>query len=104
MSISSTDRQHVVVTVQTEQIDILTADEFGSEVDVGVDAALAVGATRLTLDFGAVTFIDSMGVGKLIDARTRAEKAGCRLDLVNPSRAVRVALEVLGLDTMFGVA
>jgi anti-anti-sigma factor len=103
MSIAAPDQQHLTIPIRTTQIDLVTADSFGDELRAAVDRASDAGAARLTLDLDLVTFIDSMGVGALLDARTRCGALDCRLDLTNAHRPVRLAFDVLGLLDTFGL-
>ncbi len=103
MSIAAPDQEHLTVPIRTAEIDLRTAGDFTAEIAAAMERADEVHAERLTLDLDAVTFIDSMGVGALIDARARCEEHGCRLDLTNAHRPVRMAFDVLGLLTAFGL-
>ena len=57
---------------------------------------------RLVVDLGGVTFIDSTGLGVLIEARSRLENQDAFL-LAAPGLETRRALEVSGLDRHFSV-
>jgi anti-sigma B factor antagonist len=58
----------------------------------------------IELDIAGVRFIDSAGIRGLLHRRAEAERAGCRLVLVNPTNWVRQVLRVTGLLETFGVA
>ena len=103
MSIAAPDQEHLTVPIRTTEIDLRTAGDFTTELQEAMHRAEEVGAERLTLDLADVTFIDSMGVGALIDARARCEERGRRLDLTNAHRPVRLAFDVLGLLETFGL-
>ena len=60
------------------------------------------GPARLVVDLARVTFIDSTGLGVLIEARTRLRDAGAFL-LASPGLETRRALEISGLDRHFAV-
>jgi anti-sigma B factor antagonist len=57
---------------------------------------------RLIVDLSAVTFIDSTGLGVLIEARTKLANRRALL-LAGPGLETRRALEISGLDRHFGV-
>jgi anti-sigma B factor antagonist len=57
---------------------------------------------RLVIDLSRVTFIDSTGLGVLIEARTRLENRRAFL-LASPGLETRRALEISGLDRHFAV-
>jgi anti-anti-sigma factor len=101
---SMTSEEHdLTVVVRTTQIDLSSASEFDAEVVAAVEAALRLGAHRLLLDVGAVEFMDSGGISRLIDARNRLADGSCRLELQNVQREVLRVLDVLGLKTAFAV-
>lgn len=77
------------------EIDASTADEF----------AAAVGSLgpHVTIDCGECDFIDSAGLTVLLALRTRVNREGGSVRLVNPSPAVRRLIEVSGLDGVFVV-
>ena len=58
----------------------------------------------IELDLSAVTFVDSSGIGALVQARRVAEKGGARIVLVNPSHTVVRVLALVGLEGYFAVA
>jgi anti-anti-sigma factor len=97
------DQGHLTVAITLPEIDIRTAPEFSEELRNALAEAERTGARHLTLDMGAVTFIDSMGIGAIIDASRVAGERGCRLDLAHVNRPVQLALDVLGLDEMLAV-
>jgi anti-sigma B factor antagonist len=57
---------------------------------------------RLIVELSGVTFIDSTGLGVLIEARTRLANRDTFL-LVSPGLETRRALEISGLDRHFAV-
>jgi anti-sigma B factor antagonist len=57
----------------------------------------------IELDVAGVRFIDSAGIRGLLHRRAEAERAGCRLVLVNPTEWVRRVLRATGLLETFGV-
>ena len=57
---------------------------------------------RLVVDLSRVTFIDSTGLGVLIEARTRLPNKRAFI-LASPGLETRRALEISGLDRHFAV-
>lgn len=55
-------------------------------------------ASRVVVDLGGVTFIDSSGINILIAARNAAGGAGGWLRLVGPTESVLRTLQLVGLD------
>jgi anti-anti-sigma factor len=66
-------------------------------------AAIHQHHTDVHVDMSSVTFMDSTGLQVLLAARRRAELAGGRLNLLNPTRAVLRVLEVTGVDHLFEI-
>lgn len=52
---------------------------------------------KLVVDMAGVTFIDSMGLSILIQAKHHLEAAGGGLTIVNPSERIRYVLEIAGV-------
>ena len=93
----------IAVAITTTEIDLTTAEAFDTELEAAVVTAQEREATRLTLDFGAVHFLDSGGISQLIDARNRLGEVGCRLEVSHVQRPVERVFDVLGLKTSFAV-
>src|SRR4051794_1022984 len=68
-----------------------------SKVAGALSAALATTASTVILDLGAVTFIDSAGIGMLLGAAERSSRDRNRLRIV-PSRAVARLTALGGLQ------
>jgi anti-sigma B factor antagonist len=64
--------------------------------------ACANGAERVVVDLSEVEFIDSTGLGVLIEARTRLKNRRAFL-LAAPGLETRRALEISGLDRHFAL-
>jgi anti-sigma B factor antagonist len=58
----------------------------------------------LVLDLGAVTLLDSAGIGALVGCWKLANGAGCVLSLRNPRPLAYTQLELTGLLDVLGVA
>lgn len=85
--VSSTDG---VVTLRVSgQLDV----ETGPELDRHLAAAGAEAVNRIVLEFDGVDFMDSSGIAVLLGAAGR----GARLELRNPSKAVRRVIDITGL-------
>jgi anti-sigma B factor antagonist len=60
--------------------------------------------TVLDIDMANVTFMDCSTVHALVRIHATAERAGCRMRILNPQPIVARMLEVLGLVDAFGTA
>jgi anti-sigma B factor antagonist len=87
------------VLALTGEIDFLTAEAWSE----AIGAALLDGPSTLVLDMGAVAFIDSTGLGMLVDTRSRCQRGPTTLELSPVSVAVRNLLHLAGLETVFAV-
>jgi anti-sigma B factor antagonist len=83
----------------------------GGEIDLSTAPALeeAAGAllderpNTLVLDFGAVPFCDSSGIGVLVRLYNRATVIGCRLVVRRPTANVLAVLEMTSLTRILRI-
>ena len=87
-----------VLSVRGE-IDVASAPRF----QASVTDLLAWSSDTLIVDMSEVTFIDSIGLGVLIDAEKRSRAANKSLRLVVTQPPVRRLLELTGLDEVLSV-
>lgn len=66
-----------------------------------VDNLLSSGATRIVIQLEHVNFVDSAGIGSLIEIHRKTKARGGRLMLTNLGPKLRQALELAGLLTIF---
>ena len=66
-----------------------------------VDDLVRAGRTRLVLNLGGVSIIDSTGLGGLLSKRTAVMDAGGQLKLLNLSERVRDLIVTTKLETVF---
>ncbi len=59
---------------------------------------------RLIVNLSKVDYIDSSGVGALVDAYRRLKRDGAQMILVAPSERVQGILEITRLDQFFQIA
>lgn len=79
--------------------------EIASELSAaGVEAARTTDHERIVVDFGGVTFLDSTGIGALVEIRTAALEAGKDLRIRNVTPRVERLLRITGLTEAFPVA
>jgi anti-sigma B factor antagonist len=68
-----------------------------------IDAALDAGKSRIVLDLGGVTAIDSSGIGEMVASYTTVTKRGGSLKLLRLSPKINDILHVTQLITVFDV-
>ena len=90
-------RMHPIVVVRGE-IDVASSPVLRAE----LAALLGGGARSITLDLGAVSFIDSSGLGVLVGALKRLRDGdGGTFNIVDVRDPVRRVFEITGLDQLF---
>ena len=68
-----------------------------------IQQSLEEGKTKLLLDLGGVTAIDSSGIGEMVACYTTVTKRGGQLKLLNLSPKINDILHVTQLITVFDV-
>lgn len=74
-----------------------------SQVEIVVDELLEKGHRWFVMDFDAVGFIDSAGIGLIIKLASAIEKQGGTLSLCNPQQNVHNVFSMLGIETRFQI-
>lgn len=88
------------VLVVRGEVDVYTADQLAL---AGMDSLANAALRTLTVDLSAVSFIDSTGIGALIQVRNAAVEGGKQLVVRQPSPRVRRILSLAGLSAVFGI-
>jgi anti-anti-sigma factor len=81
------------------ELDISSAPAFEQAVNQALDGQ----GREFRLDMSGLTFMDSTGAKALIHVQKHVERLGRRLVIVSPTHAVRMVLDILGLDQVFDV-
>lgn len=63
-----------------------------------VHSAVTAGNTKVVIDLTAVDFIDSSGLGALINGLKSTRQAGGDLRIAGPTEQVRLVLELTNMD------
>jgi anti-sigma B factor antagonist len=95
---SVAERNGAIIVHLTGELDLYNAQVVRDE----LFGAAARSPERLIVELSQLTFIDSTGLGALIEARTRMPNRKAFL-LVGPGLETRRALEISGLDRHFAV-
>jgi anti-anti-sigma factor len=96
----STQRTAATLTITVQgELDGASVGELTSH----CDDAMELGVTDVVLDCRALDFVDSKGIGGLLELKRCLEEAGGVLVLFAPSPTVRQTLEVTRLDQVFTV-
>jgi len=80
-----------------------TSGEPVSSFENAFQRALSSGNISLVLDLEAVSFIDSSGIGSVVNALRQANKAGGSVKLLNPSNIVAKTFKMVGILSLFSI-
>ena len=94
-----TDEAGTVTLAPAGEIDVSTAPQMR---ELLVDAIAS--GHPVVVDLGAVTFIDSTGIGVFVMAHKRLDANGSMMVLCAPTEQVRALLEITGLDAVMACA
>jgi anti-sigma B factor antagonist len=86
-----------VVSVSGE-VDLATSPELRDALNAALEAS-----TQVVIDLSQVSFLDSTGLGVLVQAHQRAEAEGASLRLVVTESSVRRVIDVTGLSRVFSL-
>ena len=81
------------------ELDTVTAPRLRQELVALVEA----GESRVVVDLGSMTFVDSTGLGVLVGGLKRFRAVSGDLLLRSPTLAARKALEITGLTQVFTI-
>ncbi len=81
----------------------LTSGEAVNQFEKAFQQTIAGGHIFLVIDLEALPYIDSSGIGSLVNALRQINKVGGTVKLVNPSPFVAKTLKMVGILTLFGV-
>ena len=88
----------VVVTVDGD----ITLNKGGDVVlKDKINSLLQQGHKKLLVDLGGVSYVDSAGLGQLVQIHTTASNSGAKLKLVNVTKRLKDLLVVTKLVTVF---
>ena len=81
----------------------VTLGEESNQLRTKLKDILSQGKTRVILDLGEVTYIDSAGLGALVSGFTSAQNQGANLKLANLTKRFNEQLHITKLVTVFDV-
>jgi anti-sigma B factor antagonist len=81
----------------------LVSGEPVAQFENAFQSALADGYIFLILDLEALPYIDSSGIGSVVNALRQSTKVGGNARLVNPSSFVTKTFKMVGILSLFGV-
>jgi anti-sigma B factor antagonist len=102
MALNIIEKEVNGVTV-LELVGRVTLGEESNQLRNKLKDVLSQGKTRLVLDLGEVTYIDSAGLGTLVSGFTSAQNQGANLKLANLTKRFNEQLNITKLVTVFDV-
>lgn len=96
---TTVDPGHTVVLAVSGEIDLLTADEFESQ----LKSVLSPPNEVVILDLSDVKFFSSAGLSVLLASAESAKSSGISFRLVTTERVVLRPLEVTGVSNFFTI-
>ncbi len=100
------------MTTSTRQVGGVTVVDISGRIELGEESAalrdlvcdlLSKGDKEILLNLGDVHYIDSSGLGSLVNAFTRVRKQGGELKLLNLTNKVSDLMQITKLYTVFDV-
>ena len=81
----------------------ITLREGGVTLRDAIQDTLKTGTTKLIVDMGGVSYMDSSGVGELTAAYTSARNKGCEVKLLHLTKRIDGLMQITKLVTIFGI-
>ncbi len=81
----------------------LVSGEPVSQFESAFQSALATGHVYLILDLESLPYLDSCGIGSIVNALRLATKQGGTVKLVNPTSFISKTFKMVGILGLFGV-
>ena len=97
MDVTRKDIKSGVTVLQLAgKLNMVTAPDLRQE----VGAAVASGKTRLVIDLSSVDFMDSSGLGALVNGLKTARQAGGDLRIAAPNEQVQLVLRLTNMERL----
>ena len=97
------ERQSGDVTVLTITGEITLRAGGDVQLKDKIQSLLQQGHKKILLDLGGVSYVDSAGLGQLVQATVTASKNGGKLKLLNLTKRLNDLLVVTKLSTVFDI-
>jgi anti-sigma B factor antagonist len=99
ISVSHTTAGSVPIVAVSGEVDVYSAPALKDK----ISELIGTGQHTLIVDLGNVTFLDSTGLGVLVEARTATAEAGGVLPLVCSQERILKLFTITGLDGVFSI-
>jgi anti-sigma B factor antagonist len=99
IAISHTTAGTIPIVTVSGEVDVYSAPALKDKIIELVGS----GNNTLIVDLGKVTFLDSTGLGVLVEARTATAEAGGHLRVVCTQQRILKLFTITGLDGVFSI-
>ena len=99
ISVARSTAREIPVVAVTGEVDVYSAPALKDK----ITELLESGEHTLIVDLSGVGFLDSTGLGALVEARTAATEAGGSLPLVCSQERILKLFTITGLDGVFTI-
>lgn len=99
ISVSQTTAGDIPIVAVNGEVDVYSAPALKEK----ITELLGAGNTTLIVDLSSVAFLDSTGLGALVEARTATTEAGGTLPLVCNQERILKLFTITGLDGVFAI-
>lgn len=102
----------MTMKANSRQVDAVTVVDLSGRITLGEGSVVlrdtirdlvSKGRTKILLNLGEVTYIDSSGIGELVSAFTTVRNQGGELKLLNLTKKVHDLLQITKLYTVFDI-
>lgn len=100
MNLTVQTRGRTLIVYISGELDLVTAEQFRSEVDKLLDERPLV---NLIVNLKGISFIDSSGLGVLLGRYKRITKGGGKMAIVQPQTQVQRILEFAGIPKLIKI-
>jgi anti-sigma B factor antagonist len=99
ISVSEASGGNVPILAVNGEVDVYSAPALKDKITDLIDA----GKTTLVVDLSGVAFLDSTGLGALVEARAATTEAGGAMPLVCNQERILKLFTITGLDGVFTI-
>jgi anti-sigma B factor antagonist len=99
ISVSETSDRNIPILAVSGEVDVYSAPALKDK----ITELLESGQTTLIVDLSSVAFLDSTGLGALVEARAATTEAGGAMPLVCNQERILKLFTITGLDGVFSI-
>lgn len=100
MNVKYQIRNNILIVYLKDDIDHHSTEKLRFNIDSLIDSS---DITTLVIDFGAVKFIDSSGIGLILGRYKKISSINGKVEIVNTTKQVRKLLRMASIETLMPV-